>query len=67
MKTHARLWYDQNLLCATKKTGRRGQFAQLTNLEPHGTYPKKHVLFHMLFLRSHCGHRILAMTSLEQI
>lgn len=50
-----------------KKTGRRGQFAQLTNLEPHGTYPKKHVLFHMLFLRSHCGHRILAMTSLEQI
>lgn len=49
MKTHACLWYDQNLLCTTKKTGRRGQFAQLTNLEPHGTYPKKNVSFFICF------------------
>jgi len=52
MKTQTCLWYDQNLLCKTKKTGRRGQFAQLTNLEPHGTYPKKRVLFHVFFSQS---------------
>ena len=67
MKTQTCLWYDRNLLCKTKKTGRRGQFAQLTNLEPHGTYPKKRVLFHMFFSRSHSSHRTLAMTSLEPI
>jgi len=63
MKTHACLWYDQNLLCTTKK------WAVCTADESRTScsYPKKRVLFHMLFSRSHCGHRTLAMTFLEPI